>query len=55
MRTITMKEVKEKINHGVSTFSKKDDSPRGCETVPAEEVKPGDKIVIDNHFTTVVD
>lgn len=55
IRTITMKEVQDLINKGVSTFSKKDNSPRGCECVSASTIKPGDKIVIDNYFTTVID
>ena len=54
-RTITMKEIQDKIKSGVSTFMRKDNSPRGCECVSAEEVKSGDEIVIDNYFTTVVD
>lgn len=55
IRTITMKEVQDLINKGVSTFSKKDNSPRGCECVSASTIKPGDEIVIDNYFTTVID
>lgn len=53
--TITMKEVQNLINNGVSTFSRKDNSPRGCETISANEIQIGDKIVINNYFTTVVD
>ena len=53
--TITMKEVQTKIKNGVTTFSKKDNSPRGCSTVSASEIKVGDEIVIDNYFTIVVD
>lgn len=52
--TITMKEVRELITKGVSTFSKKDNSPRGCKTVLASEIKVGDEILIDNYFTTVI-
>ena len=55
IRTITMKEVQDLINKGVSTFSKKDNSPRGCKCVSASTIKPGDKIVIDNYFTTVIE
>lgn len=51
---ITLSDVKERTNNGVTTFSRKDDSPRGCRTVPASEVKVGDEIVIDNYFTLVV-
>ena len=53
--TITMKEVQDKINNGVSTFMRKDNSPRGCSCVASSEIKPGDEIVIDNYFTTVTD
>lgn len=53
--TITMKEIQEKINNGVTTFMKKDNSPRGCECVEADTIKPGDKVVIDNYFTTVIE
>ena len=54
-RTITMAEIQTMINQGITTFSKKDNSPRGCETVSSETVQPGDKIVIDNYFTTVIE
>lgn len=53
--TITMKEIKNKINEGVTTFMKKDNSPRGCECVSAYQIKPGDEIVINNYFTLVVE
>ena len=53
--TITMKEVQNLINNGVTTFSKKDNSPRGCKTVSANEIQIGDEIVIDNYFTTVAE
>lgn len=53
--TITMKDVQARIKNGVSTFSRKDNSPRGCSTVSASEVKIGDEIVIDNYFTTIVE
>ena len=48
--TITMKEIRE-----TSTWSVKDDSPRGCKTVSNSEVKPGDKVVYNNRFTLVID
>ena len=51
-RTITIQEVR-KMN--ISTFSKKDDSPRGCKTVSTADLKVGDKIVIDNYFTEIID
>lgn len=52
---ITLSDVKDRANNGVTTFSRKDDSPRGCRTVPAGEIKAGDEIVIDNYFTLVVE
>lgn len=36
------------------TYSVKDDSPRGCHTVPGSMLEIGDKIVIDNYFTEIV-
>ncbi len=53
--TITMKEIQDKINNGVSTFMKKDNSPRGCSCVSASEIQVGDEVVIDNYFTLVID
>ena len=53
--TITMKEIQDKINQGVTSFMRKDNSPRGCECVSALQIKPGDQIVIDNYFTTVTE
>lgn len=52
---ITLSEVMERANNGVTTFSRKDDSPRGCRTVSVSEIKAGDEIVIDNYFTLVVE
>lgn len=52
--TITMKEIQNMINQGVSTFTVKANTPRGCETVAASKIKVGDKVVIGNHFTTVI-
>lgn len=48
--TITMSEIR-----ATSTWSVKDDNPRGCKTVSSSEVKPGDKVVYNNRFTLVVD
>lgn len=48
--TITMDEIR-----ATSTWSVKDDSPRGCKTVNNSEVKPGDKVVYNNRFTLVID
>jgi len=53
--TISITEVNNLIKKGVTTFSRKDDSPRGCRVVSASEIKIGDKIVIDNYFTQVVE
>ena len=51
MRTITLDAIKAM---NISTFSVQDNSPRGVKTVTAEEIKPGDRVVIDNHFCEVV-
>lgn len=53
--TITIAEVNELVKKGVTTFSRKDNSPRGCKTVSASEIKVGDKIVINNYFTLIVE
>lgn len=37
-----------------STYSKKDNSPRGCITVSSCDINIGDYVVIDNYFTLVV-
>ena len=47
-RTIKIPELK------CNTYSKKDNSPRGCKVVSRTDVRVGDYIVIDNHFTLVV-
>lgn len=47
-RTIKISELK------CDTYSKKDNSPRGCKTVSRTDIKVGDYIVFDNHFTLVV-
>ncbi len=54
-QTITIAEVNELVKKGVTSFSRKDNSPRGCTTVSANEIKVGDKIVIDNYFTLIVE
>lgn len=51
-RTITINELK---NRGVETWSVKDNSVRGITTKYTSEVQVGDKVVIDNYFTEVVD
>lgn len=53
--TITIAEVNELVKKGVTSFSRKDNSPRGCKTVSASEIKVGDKIVINNYFTLIVE
>ena len=47
---ITMNEIR-----ATSTWSVKDDSPRGCKTVSNSEVKPGDEVIYNNRFTLVID
>lgn len=51
---ITITKVKELSEKGINTFSRKNNSVRGVETVSADEIKIGDKIVIDNYFHTVI-
>lgn len=53
--TITMDEIRKKISNGVTSFMKKDNSPRGCTCIPAKDVRPGDEIVINNHFTRITE
>lgn len=48
VRTIKITELK------CDTYSKKDNSPRGCQVVSRTDVRVGDYIVIDNYFTLVV-
>ena len=50
-----MSDILKLIEIGVNTFSRKDNSVRGIETISAYDVKIGDKIVIDNYFTLVVE
>ena len=52
MRTISIEELK---SLGCSTFSVKDNSPRGCKTTSIDNIKIGDKVVIDNYFTLVTE
>ena len=54
-KEITISDLLNMAENGISTFSVKDNSPRGCKTVPASMVKVGDKVVIDNYFNLVVD
>ena len=55
MRTITIAQVKAMSDRGINTMSRKDNSVRGIETISTEQVKIGDKIVIDNYFTLVTE
>lgn len=48
---ITMKEL-QVMN--CSTFSRKDNSPRGFETVSINDLHLGDEIIINNYFTEIV-
>ena len=50
--TITLNELRTK---GVNSWSVKDDSPRGITIKYTDEIRVGDKVVIDNHFTEVVE
>lgn len=52
VHTITMKEIQEK---DCNTFMRKDNSPRGCKCVMKSELQIGDKIVIDNYFTLIIE
>ena len=51
-RTITISELKAR---GTETWSVKDNSVRGYTTKYTSEVRIGDKVVIDNYFTEVID
>lgn len=51
-RTITITEIK---NYGIDSWSVKDTSPRGYTTKYMNEIKAGDKVIIDNYFTLVTD
>lgn len=53
-RTITMSEIETMAKEGISTFDRKDNSVRGREIVAASKIKPGDKVLIGNYFTTVI-
>jgi len=52
MRTINIHEVR---TSEAETFSRKDNSVRGYETVAKSKIQVGDMIVIDNYFTKVVE
>ena len=48
-RTISIKELT------ANTYEVKDNSPRGAKTISKSDVKIGDKVVINNYFTTVTE
>lgn len=54
-RTISIKEIKELENKGVSTFMRKNNSVRGVECINSDNVQIGDEIVINNYFTLVTE
>lgn len=51
IENISIKEIRES---GYS-WSRKDNSPRGCETVSCTEINVGDKVVVNNYFTLVTE
>ena len=51
-REISIKELREM---NVSTWSKKDNSPRGCKTVSINEIEIGDMVLVNNYFALVVE
>lgn len=51
-RTITISELQ---NTGVESWSVKDNSVRGITTKYTSQVSVGDKVVIDNYFTEVIE
>lgn len=50
-RTISIEELRKSK---VETWSVKDNSARGYTTKYTEDVKQGDKVVIDNYFVLVI-
>lgn len=51
-RTITISELKAT---GIESWSVKDNSVRGIATKYTSEVNVGDKVVIDNYFTLIIE
>ena len=49
--SISIKEIRES---GYS-WNRKDNNPRGCETVSCMQIKVGDKVVVNNYFTIVTE
>lgn len=50
-RTIILAELFQK---DTKTWSVKDDSVRGCKTMSIDDIKIGDKVVINNYFTEII-
>lgn len=50
-RTISIKTIRKSGYH----WNRKNNSPRGCETVSCTEINVGDYVVVDNYFTEVVE
>lgn len=48
--TITLSQI-----NPACTYAVKDNSPRGCHTVSYDDLKIGDKIVIDNYFHEIIE
>lgn len=53
--TITMEQVRELVGKGISSWSKKDNSVRGIDTVSTSELRVGDEIVVNDEFTEIVE
>jgi hypothetical protein len=51
-RTITINDLRKT---GVESWSVKDNSVRGCTTKSTNDVCVGDKVVINNYFTEVIE
>ena len=47
--------IKELMDINCDTYMRKDNSVRGCECVSKSQIKIGDKVVIDNYFTLVIE
>lgn len=51
MRTITISELKQSKSN---TWGVKDNHPRGYVTKCTDDIRVGDKVIIDNYFTLVI-
>lgn len=40
--------------NGIQSATVRDDSPRGCRTIAADDVLAGDFVLIDNHWTEII-